>query len=79
VFASGDTITDVAGTRGKAFEENESNREPSKSISPKLEVAGAAGKKHIDVISTNKQSLVNVTCKDTSYKALIQDFQNDWK
>jgi len=52
VFASGVEIPDVAGTRGSAFEENESDKEPSKSISPKLEVVGAAGKKHTDVMSS---------------------------
>jgi hypothetical protein len=34
VFASGVAVADVAGTRGNAFEENESDSEPSKSISP---------------------------------------------
>lgn len=54
VFASGVAVADVVGTRGNAFEENESDREPSKSISALLEVVGAAAKKHKDVIIRTK-------------------------
>lgn len=46
VLPSGVVVADVAGTRAKAFEENESDREPSKSTSTLLDVAGAAEKKH---------------------------------
>lgn len=35
-------VGDVVGTMANAFEENESDREPSKSISTLFEVAGAA-------------------------------------
>lgn len=41
-FASGVAFADVAGTRGNAFEENESDREPRRSISTLLEEVGAA-------------------------------------
>lgn len=63
-FASGAAVADSDGTTAKAFEENESEREPSKSISTLLPVAGAAGpagaagaaedaeKKYKDVMST---------------------------
>ena len=54
-FASGAAVADAAGTRDNAFEENESEREPSKSISTLLVVAGAAGaaeKKYKDIMGT---------------------------
>lgn len=54
-FASGAAVADSDGTTAKAFEENESEREPSKSISTLLAVAGAAEdaeKKYKDVMST---------------------------
>jgi len=60
-FASGAAVADSDGTIAKAFEENESEREPSKSISTLLAVAGAAGpagaaedaeKKYKDIMST---------------------------
>lgn len=73
--ASGVAVADVAGTRGNAFEENESDREPSKSISPLLEVVGAAGKKH-KVMSTK----LGTCClsKMTSNKTLRQALQNHY-
>lgn len=76
VFASGVAVADVAGTRGNAFEENESDREPSKSISPLLEVVGAAGKKHKEVMSTK----LGTCClsKMTSNKTLRQALQNHY-
>ena len=51
-FASGAAVADAAGTRDNAFEEDESEREPSKSISTLLVVAGAAKKKYKDIMST---------------------------
>ena len=45
-WASGVVVADVAGTKANAFEENESESEPSKSISTFLEVTEAAEKKH---------------------------------
>lgn len=63
-FASGAAVADSDGTIDKVFEENESEREPSKSISTFLVVAGAAGaagpagaaedaeKKYKDIMST---------------------------
>ena len=48
-FASGAAVADAAGTRDNAFEEDESEREPSKSISTLLVVAGAAKKKYKDI------------------------------
>lgn len=56
-FASGAAVAGSAGTRDNAFEENESEREPSKSISMLLDVAGAVGAaekkyKDKDIMST---------------------------
>lgn len=75
-FASGVAFADVAGTRGNAFEENESDREPRRSISTLLEVVGeaeileevgAAVKKHKDVMSTKpsnaKKQALKHRCK----------------
>lgn len=44
-------IFDVEGTRANAFEENDSDREPNKSISTLLAGAGAANKKHKDIMN----------------------------
>lgn len=44
--ASGVEVADVDGTKANAFEETDSESEPSKSTSTFFEVTGAAEKKH---------------------------------
>lgn len=48
---SGFEVADAEGTRANALEENDSDRELNKSISTILAPAGAAKKKHKDIMS----------------------------
>ena len=44
-------VADAEGTKDNAFEENDSDREPSRSISTLFAAAGTAKKKNKDIMS----------------------------